>query len=409
MTFNARTEWVRFAGFGWVFALLAAAGVLQVVVLVRVLGSQTWGEVALAQSAAALTAAIAAVGWNTVGASMMAVHDTDARVRIFSQSLVVRAYAFLLCAPVLAVVVWHLAAEQPRASALLAVAGLVPVLGASWYFIGQGNPSRLFLRDALPQVAGMLLGLPLAATLGLTSYAMMVLVGNLVSVGLGVAGVRQDGPLTLPLGERGPRGATSFVLAHRAALFGSWAGSLNSYLPTLVVARLASASLPSFALADRMLRYALGGYSPVVQFIQGWVPRRPGEVAHRSRLALGAAAGGGVAAFTIVLLAGAPASRLLSGGEIVLGPALLVPFGLVVGTLMVGQVTALAVLVPLEMTRTLAVSTSAGTLFLLVLVAPAAVSAGARGVAWSMAACEVVAVGWQVLAVLRATARGAGR
>lgn len=395
----------RLLGFGTVVGFSAVSGVLQVVVLVRLLGPRAWGDVALAQSAAALAGAAVGLGWSSVGASVIATHHPTTRVSLFAQSLVARGYALLLCAPVLFLVVFALSTVSPWAIGLLAVAGLLPVLGASWYFVGQGTPSRLLMRDALPQIAGMMTGLLCASRWGVAGLATAVLVGNLVAVWLGVRGVMDDGPLALTRLHTSPRGAYRFMVQHRDALVASWAGSVNSYMPTIIVARLAATALPSFALADRLLRYALAGFSPVVQFAQGWVPANPLSTGRRARAAVASASVIGLAGGGIVSISGGPVVRLLSGGNVGLRWTLLLPFGVVVGVLMIGQITAFAVLVPLRMTGVLAASTAAGTAVLVLVSIPMVLNYGGPGMAWSMAACELVAVSWQVLAVMWRTRR----
>ncbi|KQU69430.1 hypothetical protein ASC58_06000 [Phycicoccus sp. Root101] len=395
------------AGYGWVVVLVAGTGLVQVVTLVRVLGAATWGGVAFAQSASALASALVSLGWVTVGPSLIAMGDPPTRSVLFAQSLVTRTYAFVIVAPVLIAIVLLWAPDNGRELALLAVASLVPVMGASWYFVGQSAPNRLFLLDAVPQVAGVLAGLLVVAHAGVVGYALCVLGGNVVAVLLGIGAVGRDGPISLGPRAWGWRAAASYVGRNRNGLAASWAGSANSYLPMLMVGRWAASGLPPFAMSDRLFRYALTAFGPVVQFLQGWVPREAVLVYRRSRQALiGAMAVGTIAGGVIVFL-GARLADVLSGGRVALDSTLLVPFGVAAGVLVVGQVTALVVLMPLGMSRVLAGSTLTGTAVLVAVAVVFGRNHGAVGIAWSMAAAEIVAVSWQVVAVLQRVNRQA--
>ena len=399
MTVAARRLVGPVAQYGWVVAIVAVTGLAQVVTLVRLLGPSSWSIVALAQSAAALASALVGLGWMTVGPSAVAMRSREAGGALFAQTLVARGYAFLVGAPVLFAVVALLAPQRGVVAGLLATAGLVPVLGASWYFIGRGRPMTLLARDTIPQVMGVWVGLLLAALFGLNGYVVAVLIGNVAAVVAGIHGVGKDGSLVVA--DRRLGATIGFVRNHGQGLLASWAGSANSYLPLLLVARVATSGLPAYALTDRLLRSTLTGFSPVVQFLQGWVPSEPRAMLRRSRSAVGWSS---ILALLVGLalgLCGRPLAELLSGGSIVPGRGLVVAFALASAILVIGQVTALVVLVPLRLTRTLARSTIAGTVVLATTGIPLGVQFGATGVAWSVVACEAVAVSWQVSAVLK--------
>jgi O-antigen/teichoic acid export membrane protein len=248
----------------------------------------------------------------------------------------------------------------------------------------------------------VIFGLGVSMVWGLTGFAWAVLVGNSLAVMLGLAGVCSDGDLWVDRSGLGPRAVWADLKDYRDGLVASWAGSTNSYLPIVVVAGWATSGLAAFALTDRMLRYALATFSPVVQHLQGWLPESADRDREARRLVKGAMIIGLIACALVALLGGSLA-ELLSGGGVDPGAGLLVPFAVITGTLVVGQVTALVVLVPLALTRTLAVSTVAGTVMFLLLAWPMGTAGGASGVAWAMAGCELLAVSWQVATVLART------
>ena len=71
------------------------------------------------------------------------------------------------------------------------------------------------------------------------------------------------------------------------------------------------------------------------------------------------------------------------------------------GILIVAQICALAVLVPLGLSGVLGWSTAVGAVVLVAFSALAAAGAGAMGVAWAAVAGEGLILSWQVTAVIR--------
>jgi hypothetical protein len=117
---------------------------------------------------------------------------------------------------------WALMAADDRS-----VAYLLAYLGASWYFVGEARPRRLFLVDALPQLASTIVGIVvLVVTRGFTLMVTTQLLFNLGAVGPRIAVVLS--------GNSGVKDA--------------------------------------YAFAHRLFRFAVTAFSPVLQFIQGWIP-----------------------------------------------------------------------------------------------------------------------------------------
>jgi hypothetical protein len=357
----------------------------------------------VAQAAAAILSIAVAFGWGTVGAAITASTPVDQRSRLFADSIVTRAYLLLFTLPLVVLLTLVVFPEDILLGSVSTLAYLLPALGGSWFYVGQARPMRLFLLDVLPQGLGVLVGLALTMLLA-TPWAFIgpVCAFNLLTVVLGwLVVVRRDGggrqQLDLDL-----RRALRRLRGQRHGVIAAAAGSINSNGPLLAVAILAPEVKAVYALIDKIFRFAVAGFGPVLQFVQGWIPEA--GPAHRNArirkvailvLPLGLIGGLCLAALAPV------ASMLLGGGEITVGPAYSIPYGFVYGGVLVAQVVGLACLIPIGKGRELAISSSAGAVVAVVLMFTLGPLFGAPAIAWAAAAAEVVVAGYQ-LAVVRA-------
>ncbi|MGO4190906.1 lipopolysaccharide biosynthesis protein [Arthrobacter sp. YAF17] len=378
-----------------------AINLLAIPFVISTLGGDVWAELALAQSTAAIFGIIVAFGWGTVGAAMVASLPAPDRPQMFLDSLISRIYLFVFAAPVMYVVVLMLGQVDPAAAALASLAYLLPFVGASWYFIGQAEPWKLLLFDVLPQGLGTVTGVVLIQFFPAPIlFVLCLVVFNILAVGLGAAAAlrsRRQVPLTADLRLTSAMGR---LRGQKYGVIAAGTGSLNSNLPMIAVKLVASAALPQYALADKLFRFALAGFGPVLQVIQGWIPEAGRIESHqRIRMVTKIAPAVGLLGGVVLAVLMPWASSLFSRGEIVVDFALSIPFGLIFASVLVAQVVGLACLIPLGKGAALAKSTAIGAALNIPLMFAMGIFFGAPGVAWAVGIAEVLVAGYQILVV----------
>ncbi|MDQ0768572.1 O-antigen/teichoic acid export membrane protein [Pseudarthrobacter defluvii] len=394
------------------FALTVGAGtvvgLLAIPVTTRVVGADAWAVQVLVQTLATLFGVIVAFGWGTIGPGLVASLGRKDRPQLFLDSLITRAYLFLLTAPAMMIV---LAVLRPREVLFVCVASaayLMPFVGASWYFVGEGRPMRLFLFDALPQLLGTVLGVGiLVMTHDLTSLVATQLVFNLCAVVISAMVIFRGGAGHL-VAIFSLRNSVRQLAQQRHGVITAATGSFYVNLPMLVVNMLIPAQLASYAITDRLFRFAVTAFSPVLQFVQGWIPDGgPEAVGHRIRRASQLAPMMGLLGGALLAAAGPWAAQLLVPGQNNFGFNLSTPVGVSFAAVAVSQVIGLACLVPIGKARELASSTIVGALFGVPLILLGAVNFGVTGVVWGMALSEVAVAAFQIR-VLRRHLRSTG-
>jgi O-antigen/teichoic acid export membrane protein len=390
----------RFGGFAASLIFSTAVNLLAIPFVIATLGKEVWGELALAQATAAIFGIAVAFGWGTVGAALVASLEDARRPQMFLDSLVSRGYLFLLAAPVMYVALLLMANVDPPVAVLAAVAYVMPFLGASWFFIGEAKPWKLFFFDVLPQGLGIVVGVILIQFIPQPlTFVLSLLAFNVVSTVLGAwaAMAGREEPLRVDLGFVA---AMKRLRDQKYGVIAAGTGSLNSNLPMLAVNQVVAAALPQYALADKLFRFAVAGFGPILQVIQGWIPEAgPHRVTHRIRTVACVAPLAGVLGGLLLTLLTPWASRVFSGGIIEVDYSLSVPFGLVLAGVIVAQVVGLACLIPLGKGPALAKSTAIGAAFNVPLMFVLGIWFGAPGVAWAVALAELLVAVYQLMVV----------
>jgi O-antigen/teichoic acid export membrane protein len=391
----------RFGGFTVSLLLSTAVNLLAIPFVISTLGKDVWGELALAQATAALFGIVVAYGWGTVGAAMVASRPVAERPQMYADSLVSRGYLFMFAAPVMFGLVLTISRIDPAAAAVASVAYVLPFLGASWYFVGQAQPWKLLLFDVFPQSGGIVVGVVLTSFMqNAYVFVLSLLVFNAVAVVAGALGALKS------RGGKAVRTNFAFIPAmkrlrdQRHGVVAAGTGSLNSNSPLLVVNLVVPSALPQYAMADKLFRFAVAGFGPVLQVIQGWIPEA-GVVASRGRIRtvarLAPVAGAGAGSLLAALTPWA--SSLFSNGSIVVGPELSMPFGLILAGVIVAQIVGLACLIPLGKGAALARSTAIGAIVNIPLMFLLGTTLGAPGIAWAVGLAELVVATYQLLVV----------
>jgi O-antigen/teichoic acid export membrane protein len=392
----------RIAGFAVPVAASTVLGIVTIPLLVRSLGAAEWGSLAVVQATSQLVGILVAFGWGATGPSAVAASTKAARPDLYARSLIARSYLFVIGAIVLAFLT--------RGDVAVAIVGsvtyLLPFLGASWYFVGEGRPWRLFVYDSLPTLVGTLAGLAGAvATRSLIVFLLLQAAGSLVAVVLDAFVVLRGSGAGIR-GRTSPRAAVASLAGQRHAVTSALTSGLYVNLPLLSIQTFLPGFVPIYALADRFFRYANVAFSPVQQFLQGWVPeageRRSFD---RMKYATWAGLGFGIVGGALVALLTRPLAWLLSGGEIEVPFALSIPLGVAFVFVASSAVIGYACLVPVGRARSLAASTVVGALVGAPLIIIFAVLHLPVLVAWSVAVSEAVVASYQYSVLRRELSR----
>lgn len=386
----------RLLSFALTTGLSSLVGLVAVPIIIADAGPQLWGVQAALQTAATLFGVFVSFGWGTTGAAEIAGLAPDRRPQEYADSLVSRTYLALAVYPLMFCVMGIL---NPQNLALVAVGSatfLMPFLGASWYFVGEARPARLFWLDGFPQTLGVAVSVGvMVITQDLVLVLATQLVFNLAAVTLGARRIFRSSAAT-PHFDLSPRSAFRRLGHQRHAVATSATAGLYVSLPLLIINGLAPASLSTYAMGDKLFRFALTAFAPFLQLVQGWLPEGgPGNLRHRIRQAARMTPLIGICGGAAIAALGPWAAGILSGHRIDFGLVLSVPFGVVFAAVSVTQVIGLACLVQLRATRALAQSTLVGALSGIPLIAFGAALIGALGVAWALAISELAVLVYQ--------------
>ena len=374
---------------------------MQTAGLLASLGPRNWQVLSLSQTAGLLGTTISTAGLVSFGASVVALETRDDRPSVYLRTLRARATSTAVIAALLAVGVWWIAPAAASSAVVTGCGALLLGLTGGWYFVGRGEPERWLMMEVLPLAVGTLGGVALAAWLhSPMAFALCYLGGAGVAVVSTVRAVRLDHRPGLPLGQH--VSTRAFMREHRGLMAASVAGGVNFYGPAILFAATASPQLATFLLLDRMVKYVLAALGPFLQVLQRWVPvGDPARRRQRGVTALSMAAVAAAMAATLFAALGGLGAQVLSSGTIEATQAQVNAFAVLVGVLIVTQVNALAVIVPLGGRRVLARSTAGGAVALVVVGLVAGRSHGPLAIAWAVVAIEAGILVVQLSVVLR--------
>ena len=259
----------RLGAFGASVVITTVVGVLAIPVVIANTGSQIWGVIALGQATALLFGVLVSFGWGTTGPALVAGMPAEGRPQMYLDSLVSRLYLFCLAAPLAVLTVWLIANDFQSVAVLACLAYLLPFLGASWFFVGDGRPGRLLLFDTVPVTLGTVLGLiGLTLTTNVYVYLTIQLAMNLVAVVASGLLIRMRSPL-VPRFDFNARRAMHRLRGQRHGVITAATSSLYVNTPLMVVGAVVPGSLALYAMAEKFFKYGLTAVGPVVQVLQG--------------------------------------------------------------------------------------------------------------------------------------------
>jgi O-antigen/teichoic acid export membrane protein len=400
--------YVRKTGFYILNMLLGGLTSLLIIpVVILVVGTDSWGRMAVAQAIGAVFAVFVGFGWGIVGPAQVAGMDAALRGQFLRDSVVSRFILLLIAIPLYVATVILILGVRPDLAAYL-VAGftmMTVALGSGWFFIGESAPVRLILWEALPRTIGVVIALgALAITKSLVVFAVI----QLATVAASILLTTRDITARYVEGiyDRSIREGLRRLKGSYAAMVTAGTATLYVNAPLIIVTTVIPSVTPIYAAAEKIQRFALTGIAPLTQIIQGYIPSAPDQAQVHQRIRRSIIVTSAVAlAFGAVIAGALPwIASILTAGKIAVPFGLSIPMGISSLLIIVSGVTGLAALVALGKERALAVSTVLGAVIGLPLTVALAMTAGMEGAAWAVTFSEVIVLGYQLI-VLRSTIR----
>ncbi|TFC08844.1 hypothetical protein [Cryobacterium sp. MDB2-33-2] len=377
--------------------LMTVINVAVIPTVIILAGTTAWAGIAVAQSVASFTGVIVAFGWGVTGPSEVAGLPQERRGQFFADSMASRLWLFILGTPAMAIVVSTTAPGNSIANILAAFALLLPALGASWFFVGEKSPWRLFFLENIPRATGTLIGtVVLFASGDIALFAAAQVVGAVICVLISWLNVSKRYPGFAWHG--GIRSSLQRLRAQTAGVVTAGTSALYVNLPLVIVALFFPSATAPYAMADKLMKFVLSGYSPAVQIAQGYVPQSDSH-RHRNRASLAAIVAGGMG---LVMGLGyaifAPqAVGLLSSDQVQITWAISIPLGLALAAIATSAIVGLACLTSLGALRQVATSTVLGAVVGIPLLLAAGVFSDPSGIAWATALSEIAVAVYQVI------------
>jgi len=392
---------LRLGSYGATTGFIAVIGLVAAAAFISSVGSYSWGILASIQSAATLFGVVVGFGWGTTGAAEIASMPRDRRPRAYADSLVARIYLFAITYPVMVVVMGFLNPSHLDLVLVASLAYLVPYLGASWYFVGESRPSRLFLLEVMPQGLGILTSIGVIILSGsLVAAIAAQLLFNVMAVCAGWIVIRRSSSQR-PRLRWSLRSVGRRLAQQRHPVTTAATSALYVSAPMLILNAVAPGSLAQYAMGDRLFRVALTIFGPALQFAQGWIPEDgPQGVVYRIKQTMRFTPAIGFVGAMFIALAGPLAVSVLSQDSIRFGLDLSVPFALVFFVVSMTQILGLACLVQLGKAKALANSTVLGAGLGVPMLLVSTLLYGVHGAIWALLASEVIVLIYQARATL---------
>ncbi len=383
-------------GYGASVVVSALVTLISIPILIGAAGAGAWASLAVGQAVGTGAAILIGFGWGTTGPTLVARADEANRRNIYLDSFRAR---IVIAVPVLvlAILVVHFVVDTAQVESILNALGYGATgLLAGWYFTGVARPYLFLLLDTAPRVIGAAAGaIAVLAGAPLVAFPAVQLLGVLGGVALSTRFIA--GPKSRVVSNFSWTRVFAALRGQSHGVILAVAGAAYSAVPLSLVAFVAPSALPSYALVDKLLRFATTAYAPIVQFLQGWVPTG-GALAVRRKiprafgLGVGLAAVGAVA---FVLLAPWLAG-ILSHSEVAVSRWLVAGFAVTLLFMVVSQITGLVCLLALDHSQRLALFTAVGIVIALPSIYLGALLGGAVGAAWMLALGEFVALAPQL-------------
>lgn len=370
-------------------------------VLARVAGAEAWLAIAVGQSVGAFLALVIALGYNTVGPTMVAATAPSERPTILRQSVLARLILFLPSTVVALIITALIAPESHRLEAMImSVAMALTGLSSAWYMIGLGRAGLIVVYEVLPRMLATLVATALLLLLGqVIWYPVLLTVAGIVSV-LAFLG-RTVGWTELT--QSRPGEVRQVMAFNRSAMATEVvAGAYNSLAVTFVSIAAATAQAASYVSGDKLYRIGQYSVSALGNALQGWVVEEDrAHFASRARKALLLHGMLGLLGLAAFLLLGPWLSGLLFGAAVAIDFATAAGFGVATLGIAIGTAVGRVILIGLGARREFLISVIIGASIGVPAIILLSWALGAAGGAWGLAIGEAASVTSQSIFALR--------
>lgn len=374
--------------------VMALMTLLLVPLVIAVEGPHAWASLAVGQAVGTAFAVFIGFGWGVTGPTQVARTALEGRAALLLDSLRGRGVLAILGLPLAALITWLIVSSEHLAASTTAVSFALSGLLAGWYFTGERRPYALLAFDTIPRVIGTAIGAVLLLLgANIVVLPLFQLIGGLAALAISTFFVSRGSKRA----ESKPP-VISLLRQQGHGIMITGVSAIYISVPIAIVAVVAPAGLPAYALADKLLRFATTGFAPIIQFLQGWVPG-PDRVTVLARMRKSM-----VVSSAITVVAGVVLAILLpwlgswlSSGKISIGPELAIPFGALFTIFILAQIIGLVGLIALDHTKSYARIVTAGAAFGVPAVFAGSLIAGAPGAVIAMVITEFLALAAEVI------------
>lgn len=306
--------------------LSTTASLIFLPVLARVVTTEEWVALAVGQSVGSAASIAITMGWTLNGPAAVAGGRSIERRDLYVGSLTSRALAFVVVAPMGALVAIVLTAPgQQDLAVTMTLAAALGGLSPTWFNIGVGAARDMLVFDLSPRVA---------ATLAAAGALVLGLPTEVYPALLAVAAIGGVGAFSIRLIRREPRSAAARlpvrVLVRRQlspAVTELAAGSYSAASLALVASQTDLQSMANYASGSRLYQFSLIAIIVLSQASQGWVAERAGHEHERLRLALRVHLLLGALGMVAITILGPPLTRVLFSDSLAVSTSVAAAFG----------------------------------------------------------------------------------
>lgn len=368
----------KLVGFGLSMAMLAVAALIAIPAMIRTSGEVAWGAIALGQSIGAIGAMFVLYGWSVSGPTEVARGNRSEQLTEFLSSLKVRFFLFPIAAVVLVGISVALAPVRKDLAAIATVVTLLTGLIHNWFFVGLARPYVLMLVETIPRLAFTIVGIVdmergADAGVGLLWQGAGLLVGTALSTAWILRQLAEEFRSRQKL-----RPMRELLVAHGNGVASTVGSGVYGTAGLVVVTIVAPTAQPIYALVDKLHSQILVGLFPIINVMQGWVPRAE-DPAPRARRVMGLGLVMAVAIGVGSVLIGPWLLHYFGAQRLVPTFAVIEMMGLGLGVHFYVETLGHAILATYRRLRALAWSVAIATVVALPLVAVGASMAGALG------------------------------
>ena len=361
-------------------------------ILARVAGAEAWLAIAVGQSVGAFLALVVALGYNTVGPTMVALAVTEERPTVLRRSILARALLFVPCSIIAVALATVIAPEGFRIEAgIMSLAMTMTGLSSAWYMVGLGRAGLIVVYEILPRIVATALAAVVLLLWGhVIWYPLLLVVAATVSIFwylLRTVGLRA-------LRERRPGEIRSVMAFNRSAMATEViGGAYNSLAVTLVSVTASTAQAASYVSGDKLYRIGQYSTSALGNALQGWVVEDDrAQFAERARRALLLHIALGAVGFATFAFFGPWLSGMLFGEAVAIDEATAIGLGVATFGIAVGTAVGRVILIGLGARREFLISVIIGASIGVPAIIVLSAAFGAAGGAWGLAIGEAASV-----------------